>query len=232
MVFGATAAQGTVGAKWLVLKTNGALMSESEVNEGTISVALEAETTGILHTKIAGVTVLFECTKIGFEKAFLLANGSIGESKGFVKGSKVQFSGCITKLNGVTSKACQPTAKFFESGVIRTNTGHALLVLHELVSGVRDDFVQFLPDTGETFATIEMSEECSIGEKVPIIGKLLIKDAFSALTHLTHHLIEVGPLTELWSISKTPEHIATVLGSAFASLGGAGFTLSWAGDPS
>jgi hypothetical protein len=235
MVFGLMAfsasAQASAGAKWLVLESAGVLWSEAKVNEGKASVLLEAETTGVLHSKIAGVAVLFECKQLAAVSAFLLANGSVGKSPGNVNGSKVKFSECITKLNGVTSAACEP----FEGatkGVITTNAGHALLVLHELAGGVKDDLVSILPDVGETFATIHMGEECSIGENVPVIGKATLKDCQNmALTHLAKHLTEIGPLTELWTISKTAEHVATILGSGWASLGGAGAGKLFSGDP-
>jgi hypothetical protein len=245
MVFGLMAfsasAQASAGAKWLILESAGVLWSEAKVNEGKASVLLEAETTGVLHTKIAGVAVLFECKKLAAEKAFLLANGSIGESAGNVKGSKVKFSECITKLNGVTSAACEPNAGGTQKGVIVTNAGHALLVLHELAGGVKDDLVSILPDNvikegkevaSKTFATIEMSELCSIGEKVPVLGKATLKDCENlALTHLVKHLTEIGPLTELWTISETAEHVATILGSGWASLSGAGAGKLFSGDP-
>jgi hypothetical protein len=236
MVFGLMAfsasAQASAGAKWLVLESAGVLWSEAKVNEGKASILGEAETLGILHTKIAGVAVLFECNNLATEKAVLLANGSIGESAGNVKGSKIRFTECITKLNGATFNVCEPNAEGKNKGVIRTNSLHGLLVLHELTGGVKDDIVQVLPDTGETLATIEMSELCPIGEKVPVIGKATLKDCENlALTHLLLHLMQVGPLTELWTISKTAEHVATILGSGWAFLGGAGAGKLFSGDP-
>lgn len=227
MAFSASAAQATIGAKWLILKSAGVLKTEAEVNAGTASILGEAETTGVLHTKIAGVAVLIECKKLATEKAFLLANGSIGESAGNVKGSKMKFSECITKLNLVHTPLCDPL-----KGVISTVPLHALLELHELTGGVRDDLIRVLPDTGEDLGFIEMSEECSIGEKILIVGKVTLQDCENlALSHLAKHLMEIGPLTELWAISKTPEHVVTLLGSGFASLGGTGVGLLWSGDP-
>jgi hypothetical protein len=229
--FSATAAQASVGARWLVLESAGVLWSEAKVNEGKASIVAEADTTVIKHTKIAGVAILYECKKLAAVNAFLLVNGSIGESPGNVKGSKLKLSECITKLNGVTSTACEPFVGT-EKGVVTTNPGHGLLVLHELAGGVKDDLIQFLPDSGETFFTIRTGEECSIGENIPVIGKLYFKDCQNlALTHLAKHLLEVGPLTELWVISKTAEHVATLLGSAWASLSGPGTGKLWSGDP-
>jgi hypothetical protein len=97
--------------------------------------------------------------------------------------------------------------------------------------------ISFLPDNvggkaSETLATIEMSEECAIGTKVPLIGKFTVKDCEGlSLKNLFEHLIEVGPLTELWTISKTAEHVATLLGSAWAFLYGAHLNKQFSGDP-
>lgn len=233
MAFGAGAAQAETGAAWL--------LAEKEPNSGLITfleaaVELEAETTGILHSKIGGVAVLFECSKISTVNAKLLANGSIGEKEGAVKGSKIKFSGCITKLNTVTSAPCVPKAGGTEEGVINTNAGHGLIVLKKLtVEGkeVKDEVVQISPDTGETFATIEMGKECSIGTKVPVIGTAFLKDCAGAfLKHQVKHLTEVdGTFSELWVISKTAEHVASILGSAWAFLGGIHAGFKFSGDP-
>ena len=106
MVFGlmafASAAQAEVGAKWL--------FAEKAPNSGLVpfleaTVGLEAETTGILHSEIAkGTKVLFECTTLQAVGATLKAEGKVGN------GAKIKFSGCITKLNGVTSGPCKPKA--------------------------------------------------------------------------------------------------------------------------
>jgi hypothetical protein len=220
MAFSASAAQAETGAKWLILDVDGTHLSNLEA-----SVGLEVDTDGVLHSEISKTKVLFECKTIAAENAVLKTNGSIGE------GAKLKFTGCITKLNGVTSGACVPKAGGTETGVIKTQPGHGLLVLHELAGGVKDDLVKILPDTGETFAFIEMPE-CSIGTKVPVIGKATLKDCQDlALEHLVKHLVETGPLTELWTISKTAEHVATILGSAWAFLTGTHEGLKFSGDP-
>jgi hypothetical protein len=221
-VFSAPVAQAESGAKWL-LASGSELLSFLEA-----SVGLEGETFGIgvLHTKISGISVLWECSSINTVNAKLKTEGKIGE------GSKVKFSECITKLNGATSGSCVPKAGGKESGVIVTNALHGLLILHELAGGVKDDIIKVLPDSGETMAIIEMGEECAIGEKVPVIGKATIKDSEGlALTHLVKHLMEIGPLTELWTISKTAEHVSTLLGSAWMFLTGTHEGLKFNGDP-
>ena len=227
MAFGATAAQAL--PNWL--------LAEKAPNSGAVAflaapIGLEAETTGVLHSKILGLEVLFECTTLATVNAQLLANGAIGEKEGVVAKSKVKFSGCVTKLNGTLSGPCEPKALGTEAGVINTNPGHGVIVLHELGGGVKDELTQILPDTGETFATIELGEKCAIGEEVPVIGKAFLKDCQSAfLTNLVKHLVESGPLTELWTISKTEEHKATILGSAWAFLTGSHVGYKFSGDP-
>jgi hypothetical protein len=221
MVFGTSDAHAEAGAKWLILDANGTVLTNLEATLG-----LQAEVKWIMHTEIAGLDVLFLCETITAVGAVLKANGSIGS------GAKVRFSNCTTDLNGKPDIFCEPNNEGKEPGVIATKAAHGLLILHKLASGTVDDLVSLLPDVGETFATIEMSEECPIGEKVPVIGKATLKDCEAlSLTHLVKHLVEIGPLTELWTISKTAEHVATTLGSAWASLAGAHAGLKFSGDP-
>ena len=234
MAFGPAAAHAEEGSQWLLAEgvehANGDVLVVKLIPFLEATIQLEAETTGVLHSKIAGVTVLFECSALEAENAKLLANGSVGKAGGEVKGSKVKFSGCITKLNGATSAACEPNANGTAPGVILTNEGHALIELHELAGGVKDELVRILPDTPETFAVIEMGEECSIGEKVPVIGHATLKDCENAfLVHKKIHLVEIGPLTALWTISKTTEHVATILGSSFVEVIQGGASRSFAG---
>jgi|GEM_PF-2465536 len=83
-----------------------------------------------------------------------------------------------------------------------------------------------------TFLVDAMSELCSIGEEIPMFGKLFFKDCKNAfLIHLLEHLWEIGPLTELWVVSKTEEHKTSILGSWWAFLGGEHKGLHFSGDP-
>lgn len=226
MAFGAASAQATVGAHWWILNSTGTVKTDA----GTLPaiIELEAETPPILHSKIAGIAVLYECKTIAAVNAKLLGSGSIGKEAGVVSGSKLKFTGCITKLNGATSKPCEPKNEGKEAGVFVTKPLHGLVVLHELAGGGKGELTQILPDEGETFATIESDAECAIGAKVPIIGKVFFKDCEGkSSTFQVKHLWEVGPLTEIWVISKTAEHVATLLGSSWAKLGGIHAGLPW-----
>src|SRR4051794_33608892 len=115
-VFGASSAQAVM--TWNV--NGAALTSGAKPIEGALT------TTGILHTKIGGNEVLFEC------KAGKLIENSL-EKEGFVSGGDVKFSECITKINGVENKACLPTNNGTEAGVILSNKGHALIGTHPLL---------------------------------------------------------------------------------------------------
>ena len=226
MAFSASAAQAETGAKWL--------FAEKAPNSGLVpfleaSVRFEIDQKVILHSKVAGISVLLLCPKIELENAVLKANGGIGQ------GAKIRLSSCVFDLNGVESKSCEPNNGGTEPGVIKTQPVHGLIILYKLAGGTVDDLLLILPDNGETLVTFEMSEECSIGEKIPFIGKFTIKDCEGlSLTHLVKHLVEVGTaaeLTELWMISKTAEHQTSVLGGAWASLTGAHEGLKVSGDP-
>jgi hypothetical protein len=179
----------------------------------------EADATWVMHTKIAGIAVLVSCTTIQAVNAKLKANGSIGS------GAKVRFSGCITQLNGMTSHACEPNPGGIDPGVVTTNELHGLL---------KGELISILPDTGSTFSTLEMSEECPIGEKVPVFGTLTLKDGKGQLkSHLVKHLLEVGSKaegTQLWTISQTAEHETFILGSRWAFLGGIHTGLKFSGE--
>ena len=226
MAFGTTAAQAEVGAQWLFAE-KGAGTKLIPFLEASIQLEKDSPTY-VLHSKILGVAVLFLCTELKLVNAVLKANGSIGE------GFKILFSGCTTDLNGVANANCTPNDVTDGLGVIVTQNLHALLVLGELAGGVKDDLLKILPDTGETFDNMEFGSKCPIGTKIPVIGKLMFKDcANEALTHLVKHLLEPAPapFTELWTISKTAEHQATLLGSFWAFLTGAHEGLKFSGDP-
>ncbi len=231
MAFGATAAHAEKGAQWLFAE-KGAGTKLVAFLEAKVGLEAEENVVLVLHTEILKLKVLFLCTAVKAVNAVLKANGSIGE------GAKLLFSGCTTDLGGEPAPECTPKDKEDgEAGTIVTKPGHGLIELHELAGGVKDDIVRILPDNvggkpSEVFATLELGPECSIGTKVNVIGKATLKDCEGLfLEHLVKHLVETGPLTELWTISKTAEHVATILGSVWAFLEGEHEKLKWSGDP-
>jgi hypothetical protein len=222
VAFSVSGAHSEVGAKWLFAKGS----SSEPIPFLEASAGLEAETDWVLHTKVAGIAALFECKKIAAINAKLQTEGRVGT------GAKLKFSECITKLNGAKSAPCEPNAGGTEKGVINSNALHGLIVLVELAGGVKDDAISVLPDSGETFATLEFGAECNIGSKVPIFGKALIQDSENLfLTFQVKHLLTFSSSSELWVVSKTAEHVATLLGGAWVFLTGAHEGLKLSGDP-
>lgn len=218
-MFNAGAAQAETGARWLELNSSGwTVFLEAEVG-------LQGDSlTRVLHSEILKIKVLFSCTWIEAINVRLKANGSVG---GFVFGSQIKFFNCATLLNGAVFPECEPKDVVHGWGSIVTKPIHGLLQLNGF-----GEIVKLLPVEGETLAVVEMSAACPIGTKVPVIGKLTLKDCENlALTHLVKHLVEQGPGTELWTISKTAEHAATLLGSAWAYLVGEHTGLKFSGDP-
>jgi hypothetical protein len=226
------------GANWLILMSNGEVLTGAQL---TAALGLSKETTMVLHSKILGLTVLYECNKIEAVNTNLLKNGTVAKefnAEAKPVGFQIKFSECIAIIGGMIEPNCTPNAGGTQPGVILTNPLHGLLTLHEPKVNEKVELLKILPDVGNTIATIESSPSCIIGKKVPIIGKLYLKDcetvACATSTFLTHkvtHLVTVGPLTEMWMISETAEHVMSLLGVARAFLIGAHSGLAWAGDP-
>jgi hypothetical protein len=234
MLFGLTAlnvAGASAARQWLFAEKAGTglvpfLEAEIELKKDSVHY--------VLHSEILKIPVLFLCTGISAD-AKLISEGRIG-TNGQPKGAKVLFSGCITELKGSVAPECVPTDKTTGKGTITTLPGHAVLATH-VVGGATEDILIVLPDDeilpDPVFAHIELPEGCPIGTKVPVIGKLALKDCQKlGLTHLVEHLVEAyEPLTKLFTISLTEEHKATILGSAWAFLKGAHLGFKFSGDP-
>jgi hypothetical protein len=237
MAFGATGAHAEKGAVWLILDAEKKVKTGAELHA---EISLTLESPAVLHSEILKIKTLFLCTTIKAENALLQEQGIIGSTvtTGELKegrGSQIKFSGCTTDLNGNEAAECVPTDPVGGKGTIVTKLGHALAKLHELkVDGVKDDTFEILPDTGlgTTFATIVLPAGCPIGTSVPVIGSLSLKDCENlALVHMEKHLVEpFAALTELFTISKTAEHAATLLGSAWALLVGLHKDFLWSID--
>lgn len=201
-----------VGSSWSVngSKVTSTLLPTIQVHELGSGVTL--------LSKVLGQQLAVSCSAAEVMNAKLETEGTISS------GSKLKFSGCTTKIGGTTSKACEPHIGA-EKGVIVSSGMKGSLVLQEKVAVTR-----FEPTAGTTLATLEMSEECSLGEKLPVIGAITLRDAELANEAVKHVFVE-GPSTELWVISKTAEHAATIDGSVTLALTGAHLGLKWSGTP-
>jgi hypothetical protein len=224
MAFGASAAQATPGAKWLILH-EGALHEPSNANPAQIEGSIENNTASLL-TKISGSAVKILCTAGNLENAFLVSNGTVKE------GARVTFTGCKIYIKEIENPSCVPHSPGTAAGTVRTEAGHALLVLHEPSAGVHEDFTKILPDNAESkFGTVEVGELCPLPEKIPIFGVLYVKDCENAaLTHLEKHLITQAPLTHLYALTDTAEHAANIDGSALIFPVGLYLHDLWSGD--
>jgi hypothetical protein len=212
------------GGKWWILNAKGekvdAASLEAEIGLGKDSTAIT------LHAKLSGGTeYLLECKNLAAESFKLKANGSTSSGK-------VKFSECAVYLNGVIAPACQPKDPVGGAGTVITKSLHGLIILRKLAIGTKDELVLLLPDVGEIWWTIEMGAECAVGAKVNLVGPhLVLKDCENLFkNHLVKHLLEEGPFTELWLISKTEEHRVNVSGSAWAWLEGAHTGLKFGGE--
>jgi hypothetical protein len=181
---------------------------------------VSAKAEGALHllTEILKISTNFSCKVVTAEKALLEAKG---EGSG-----KLLFSGCETLLNGTPNANCVPKSLSAGTGTIVTRALKTQLVTHEGSSLIHVVAVE----AGDPFTTVEMGASCAIGTKVPVIGAFYAKDSNGKLeVDEVSHALEAGPLTELWSISKTTEHKATAEGSVDLSLAGEGIGALWSG---
>lgn len=168
-----------------------------------------------LLAKVAGAKVEVLCTETQLSGISL-------ESKGVVaSGSRVSFTGCITKINEKLSGVCEPANEGAEPGAIVTKS-----LKGSVISIGGTNYVRLEPTSGETVAIIEATKECSIGEKISLIGKAVLTDPLLSLEAETH-LVSVGSLSELWLISKTEEHKVTMDGSAIVRLASTHAGLLW-----
>jgi len=236
MAFAVASAQAEVGSHWNV---NGSSISKELVEKGVVPAATLEGSHGVLLSHAIGIELNILCTSVEFEEARLKLEGS---SLG-----KIKFAGCqITtqKKEGKPGEqevltACEPHTGTSEEGkgVVLTNLLKDLIILHEGAEG----YDRLEPEEGTRFVVIATSAACAFGENIPVIGKFVFKDCSSknekgeciteGRVEKEVHLTVEGPLTELWTISKTEEHKATIDGSAnvFLTLEHKG--LKWSGTP-
>jgi hypothetical protein len=221
------------GGKWTYEPSAGVVKTfEGTLAEPEVSGKLEKETTAVLHTKVLGGTsLLYECkavSVIGGKLKAELNKEKVLVSNGEVLG-ELTFTGCEAFLGGALSKNCNPVGE-----TIKTKKIKAFMLLHKLPENAKkeiitDKILVAEPEEGTTFATVESTELCSIGSKVPIGGKFAIQDPAPTTQSVNHLISEFPALTHLFVISDTVEHAANILGSAEAFLLAPHLGLKWAG---
>jgi hypothetical protein len=236
MAFSASGAQ---AAKWLILMENGEVLTGEQLKA---EVKGEKDSAVIaLDSKALGIEFQVLCTNFQTIGVSLEGEGKITE------GGKVSFSGCSVDTNGKANPECEASAGGGAAGTIITNAGKGQLVLHVLqelkVKNEKGEEVIVKDTTGLTkiepkeagkpFVTISLGPKCPVGESLPVNGVLYLKDCENMVElHLVRHLVEQGPLTELWvTNNNNAEHKATLLGSGWILLSGAHTGLSFGGMP-
>jgi len=252
MAFAAASAQAEVGSHWNV---NGSAISATllPVPEATLE-----NNHGQLLARALTRALNILCTAVTFEEAVLKTEGS---SLGKVRFSGCliySFKNEGTEKQEVeVLPACEPKTTEggeVKKGVILTKLLKDLIILHTTEAEKKEGktnpegYDRLEPEEGTTFVTIESSAECSFGSKIPVIGKFVFKDCSLRVKdkegketgacipqgreERVTHLVEEGPLTELWVISKTEEHKSTIDGSANVFLTGKAHEgLKWSGTP-
>jgi hypothetical protein len=233
MAISASSAQAE--GRWLVLTGVGSNLftdAEIEANKEKLTGEIENGTAALL-TEVLGLKIDILCTAGELIDALLGAGGTVKA------GARVKFTGCKVLSGGTNGllkeeAKCKPHTAGAAVGTIETEPGHAALKLHKLADGTLHDTALILPDNvAERFVAIEMAEGCSLPETTEIFGLFSVWDCVSNsawLTHNTVHLItEFKPLTHLWVISDTTEHLNTSIdGSANIRLASG---RSFAGSP-
>jgi hypothetical protein len=191
-------------------KVNGSAISSTLLPSIQVA-SVENKTASLLFTTGGGTKVEILCTEIKLLNLTGVEDAKLGVG-GAVDLGKVHFNGCITKLNGVTSKNCEPHTKE-NKGLILTLAAKGLIRLHS-----SQPVIEVSPDTGTTFVVIELSELCAIGTEVPVAGVLFLQDCNNeGKVEKEEHLInELTALTKLTAL-KQP---ATLDGSALVKLTG------------
>ncbi len=211
VVFGANAVQAEKGANWMVSGKNiTTLFPEVQIKEVVNkAMALKGSNGG-------GTKIEISCTGAEFLKAKLETEGTVSA------GNTTRFTGCITKLNGTVSSACEPRTGA-EKGVVVSEPLKGLLILFE-----GQPLIKFVPVTGTTFVNFIFGELCSLGEKVPVTGTSTVKDSNGKFTtEAVNHTVEQGPSSNLVFCGNP----AVVVGAAVLGLTGAHVGLEWSALP-
>ncbi len=217
----------------LCLLTLGVIIASAQVahaETGAAWMVKGANVTSTLLPKLKGEIghnfTLWEAFGKHFE--FLCETGlwlSGGLNIPSIVGVSIDLIKCHLLVSKKEIVACKPHTNGQPVGTIRMGPMRGLLVLHE-----GKGLIEFLPETGTVFANVEVGEECSAGEVIPIGGKFTLKDSEGKLgTEQVTHRFQEGPLTQLWALSS--EHPATMGGTHVVTLAGEHAGMTWSGLP-
>jgi hypothetical protein len=223
-------AQAEAGSRWCYINpTTQVLQCFNSLLRPSFRIKNETSIS-LLFTTAGGTKVAFTCTAAETVGEPLL------EEEGSTSEAKAKYTGCKTFLNGVESKACQPKTNKGPLGTIETTLLRILIKLHLLTpGGIADGVLLDTPTVqngkGETLlATLEMGEECAIGENVEITGDITWKDCQNELgVHKAEHLLEEFPQLRGLRAMGRP---VVVDGSFLMRLTGAHAGYQWAPLPS
>jgi len=168
----------------------------------------------ILHSELTGGTsIRIECTNLALTEGNLHANGTATGTLG--------FTGCTTKINGVTSTACAPKEPI--SAKVKVEQ-----YLHTPSGGTAEHLFLFSPADGTLKLTVvkldKNGSECSVGPNFEVSGHFIFKDCENkALVDQVKHLIEpiVGTGKDLVGHEnsiKFGKFPVTLLGSVWVKL--------------
>lgn len=212
-------------SKWTYINPTTKVLEEfTKTLEAKPILEFENKTASLLFKTKSGTHVEILCTGAEFDEGGLLG------PEGKILLGRLKFTGCVTLLNGVVSKNCEPQSEKIK-GLILTKKGDGLLVLHKLEpSGVLDAMILLLPtDENTKLVEIELGELCSIGETVPVEGHLDLFECKNELkVHKVTHLFEEVSTLRLLKALGQP---AQVNGSINVSLGLTHKGFEWAGLP-
>jgi hypothetical protein len=170
--------------------------------------------------EIIGRTVRILCTSIEIISLHLGTGGR------WPAGWSLRVRGCKTfigKLNAkkevieeAESAPCEPFSvnekKEKVKGEIASNKLKGVLALN----ASKETIVLVEPEVAAgALLTAHMSELCSIGEEIPLFGKLALKDSEAAVEKIEHEFTEEPLTSSLWVISATEEHLRTKIDLAW-----------------
>jgi len=219
MAFSASAAQGA--ATWLV---------EHNVLPEALLPTLDANLDGgdgTLLGTLVGIKFHILCKELKLNETHLVAPAKV---LGFVVFTKCEVLELLADNTTMLLTKCN-----IPEGKVTSVKSIGSIILHE-----GNGAVEFKPEVGTTFATINMGPECPIGENVKVGGVFRVRDCVPSefLTDKVTHLIESpklglnasGESNELF-LNGNKKILATVDGSANVFLTGVHSGLTFAGHP-